>query len=1073
MTCRDSTSIPPSMMAKAVVDRTAWAVAVLVLFAVVVAAPWLYRLGVQALVDRQSDVLGDRARDVALSISAFASSESRRLEAIHARLASLTGAEDGPNAVRGGPGGSSQEPVLVIGGRAIGRRNEVIDRFSLATASSVAIYVRVGEVFRAVSTSRGSEDGPLADDLAIDVDHPAWQALVGGGSYIGRNVQSGSASILHYVAVRDAGGRAIGATAVGVNVEFLLPTRREASSDTASDELTEFVLVDRGTSAAPAPLGSRDEVRGGLAQLLRGGGPAILRSILESGEGQPHVIPDGSGRSVQWLLAGAPVDGWPMMAIAAQPVSVVRAAVAPMVDRMVYAAGGMAGLICLLFGLLVRTTGPKERNLLRSWISVRGPGQALPAANPGSPDPTVKNEDHLSERATSTAQSSAETAAEYAGSALMLLDDRLHVLFANGAMRRLCGVAERVASRSGVLNGDWFVARQPIEALLPKAVAHAVRSGSGGGPAGFEFEHAGRRWSQTLNRVELPDGRPAQVLVEWREQGTAADMETRILAPLQAAAAGDLSARVEVSGLPEQQRVLAGLVNESLDAIECALREHAHVLAAVAAGDLSHRVDGVHGGLLGCMREDINRALDGLVEMLRGVGSVASALGTAVVPGGAAGDRSRTGRPVGGESPAVSLQRLTATVRRTAGNASQASDLAGSAGEHAGRGSAAVGEVVTAMAGIERAARKMAEILGVIDGISFQTNILALNAAVEAARAGEQGRGFAVVASEVRALAQRSAAAAREIKVLIGDAIGQVDQGSSHVDRAGRTMVDVVASVRKVTDTIAEISAATTEQAAMIEKIGQAVEQIEQASHDDAAHARDGDSSAASLVDLAGALRTAIAPFATGATTTEATAAEAVAAVPGARTREPAIESGKPAAPVAPRLAAASRSAPPAPLAPPVAAAVGSPPKTPWRPAGRSSRQGIAAPARPAAARAALPKVKQGAPALRAAATPAPKPVLHEPSRPLRPKPPSVPAVASPPAGRTRTAKAPVPAPARSDKRPAQSPAPATMIEGRHVAAQAAQESPRSEVARASGRAKPAPRIPSVAPGDDSFWQEF
>lgn len=1074
MTSRDSTSMPPSKVVHAVVDRTAWAVAIAVLFAVVVAAPWLYRLGTQTLMDRESAVLVERARNFAAGVAAFASSESRRLEAIHASLGSITSADTGPNSVGGGSAGSRQDPVLVIGGRAIGRGDEVIDRFGRATGASVAIHARVGEVFRPVTRLRGAGEASLAGDAVIDADHPAWQSLVSGRDYIRHIVESDSASVVRYAAVRDAGGRSIGATVVGVNIEFPLPTRIAVGSDTAPDNSAELVLVDRGAIGAPALLGSQESADGQLAQRLRSGGPAILRSILDAGDSrQPHAIFDGNGHSAQWLFAAAPVDGWPLVAVAAHPVSDVQAVVAPMVDRMVYAAGAMVGLVCLLFALLVRTIGRKDRNFLRRWIPGREPGLALRAENPGGPDPAGAHDDGSSEPAERRSQSHAETAVEHSGSALMLLDDRLHVLFANGAMRRLCGVAERVASGPGVLEGDWSDAPQPLEAVVPKSVADAVRFGSGGGSGGFEFEHAGRRWSQTLTRVEQPAGGPAQVLVEWQAQGPACDVATRIASMLQAAAAGDLSARVEVTGLPEQQCVLAGRVNGSLDAIEFALHEHARVFAAMAAGDLSSRVDGVHGGVLGRMREDVNRALDGIVEMLRGVGAVAAALGTAVVPGGAAGDKSRAGQPVSGESPALSLQRLTATVRRTAGNASQASDLAGSAGEHAGRGSAAVGEVVSAMAGIERAARKMAEILGVIDGISFQTNILALNAAVEAARAGEQGRGFAVVASEVRALAQRSAAAAREIRVLIGDAIGQVDQGSSHVDRAGRTMVDVVASVRKVTDTIAEISAATTEQAAMIETIGRAVEQIERASRDETAHGPDGGSPASGLVDLAGALRTAIAPFAPAAAEGKATAADPVAAVAGARMREPAAEPGKRIATGAPGLAAANRGAPFPRSALPTAAGGGSPPRTSLHATGRPGRQVIAAPARPTAARAAMPTVKLRAPELRTAATPAHKQVPREAVRPARPRPASAPAVASPPVGRPRTSRAPVPAPARSDERPAQTRAPAKSIEARPPAAQAAQESPKAEMARAPGRAKPAPRVPSVAPGDDSYWQEF
>ncbi len=180
------------------------------------------------------------------------------------------------------------------------------------------------------------------------------------------------------------------------------------------------------------------------------------------------------------------------------------------------------------------------------------------------------------------------------------------------------------------------------------------------------------------------------------------------------------------------------------------------------------------------------------------------------------------------EETASSMEELTSTVTQNAQNARQASELAVGASEVARKGGEVVGQVVSTMNGISESSRKIADIIGVIDGIAFQTNILALNAAVEAARAGEQGRGFAVVAAEVRNLAQRSAAAAKEIKTLIGESVNKVDNGAKLVDAAGRTMQEIVASVKKVSDLIAEIAAASEEQDAGIQQINTAVTQMDQ-----------------------------------------------------------------------------------------------------------------------------------------------------------------------------------------------------------------------------------------------------
>jgi methyl-accepting chemotaxis protein len=193
------------------------------------------------------------------------------------------------------------------------------------------------------------------------------------------------------------------------------------------------------------------------------------------------------------------------------------------------------------------------------------------------------------------------------------------------------------------------------------------------------------------------------------------------------------------------------------------------------------------------------------------------------------------------QQTASSMEELTATVAQNADTARQASELAAGAADVAAKGGEVVGRVVNSMNGISASARKIEEISGVIDGIAFQTNILALNAAVEAARAGEQGRGFAVVAAEVRTLAQRSASAAREIKALIGESVEKVDSGAALVDVAGRTMEEIVGSVRTVSDLIAAIAAAGEQQKSGIEQVNAAIAQMDQAVQQNA-----------SLVDQAG-----------------------------------------------------------------------------------------------------------------------------------------------------------------------------------------------------------------------------
>ncbi|MCU4118875.1 methyl-accepting chemotaxis protein [Variovorax sp. N23] len=217
------------------------------------------------------------------------------------------------------------------------------------------------------------------------------------------------------------------------------------------------------------------------------------------------------------------------------------------------------------------------------------------------------------------------------------------------------------------------------------------------------------------------------------------------------------------------------------------------------------------------------------------------------------------------EQTAASMEELTSTVKQNADNARQANQLAASASEVAVRGGTVVSQVVNTMGSINTSSKKIVDIIAVIDGIAFQTNILALNAAVEAARAGEQGRGFAVVASEVRSLAQRSAAAAKEIKILIDDSVSKVAAGSQQVEEAGKTMDEIVASVRRVTDIMGEISAASHEQTQGIEQINQAITQMDQVTQQNAALVEEAAAAAASLQEQAGSLVQVVSVFTVGA----------------------------------------------------------------------------------------------------------------------------------------------------------------------------------------------------------------
>ncbi|MGJ7520457.1 methyl-accepting chemotaxis protein [Variovorax sp. LT1P1] len=294
------------------------------------------------------------------------------------------------------------------------------------------------------------------------------------------------------------------------------------------------------------------------------------------------------------------------------------------------------------------------------------------------------------------------------------------------------------------------------------------------------------------------------------------------------------------------------------------LRRAVEVAETVAAGDLRSHIEvqstDETGQLMQALKK-MNESLAKVVgEVRQGTDTIATA--SSQIASGNQDLSSRTEEQASSlEQTAASMEELTSTVKQNADNARQANQLAASASEVAVRGGSVVGQVVDTMSAINTSSKKIVDIIAVIDGIAFQTNILALNAAVEAARAGEQGRGFAVVASEVRSLAQRSAAAAKEIKGLIDDSVSKVAAGSHQVAEAGQTMDEIVASVRRVTDIMGEISSASHEQTQGIEQINQAITQMDQVTQQNAALVEEAAAAAASLQEQAGTLSQVVDVF--------------------------------------------------------------------------------------------------------------------------------------------------------------------------------------------------------------------
>ncbi|AFL73245.1 methyl-accepting chemotaxis protein [Thiocystis violascens] len=343
-----------------------------------------------------------------------------------------------------------------------------------------------------------------------------------------------------------------------------------------------------------------------------------------------------------------------------------------------------------------------------------------------------------------------------------------------------------------------------------------------------------------------------------------ADVVNEIRRIVDAAVQGDFSARLDLTGKQGFASEIAQLLNQLSDTTEVGLKDVMRVASALSEGDLTQTITQDYPGLFGETTTGVNTTVANLKELVLRIREAVETIGTAAneIATGNQDLSQRTEEQASSlEETASSMEELTSTVKQNADNARQANQLAVAASDVAVKGDDMVGASVETMTGIAESSKKIADIISVIDGIAFQTNILALNAAVEAARAGEQGRGFAVVAAEVRNLAQRSANAAKEIKTMIGDSVSRVDAGTLQVNETGQRMRDIVQSIKRVTDLVADISAASVEQSTGIEQINQAIVQMDDVTQQNAALVEQAAAAAEAMADQASRLGEVVAVF--------------------------------------------------------------------------------------------------------------------------------------------------------------------------------------------------------------------
>jgi methyl-accepting chemotaxis protein len=342
---------------------------------------------------------------------------------------------------------------------------------------------------------------------------------------------------------------------------------------------------------------------------------------------------------------------------------------------------------------------------------------------------------------------------------------------------------------------------------------------------------------------------------------------------IQEALRGTGGRRISMDGKSGNLERLARSINELIDGVQTTVDETMQVVQRAVDGDLASRVKvDDKSGHFKSLAESVNSMIESMMAVVTALTATSNEVqtGAAEISHGNLNLSRRTEEQAASlEQTASSMEQMTSTVKNNADNAAQASQLAAAAREQAERGSSVVGSAVAAMGEINTASKKIADIIGVIDDIAFQTNLLALNAAVEAARAGEQGRGFAVVATEVRNLASRSAAAAKEIKGLIHDSVGKVNEGTRLVDESGDVLDEIVTRVKKVTAMMAEIASSSREQASGIEQVNKAITLMDTMTQQNAALVEEASAAAHALSEQATALTTLISRYSRAGSNTQ------------------------------------------------------------------------------------------------------------------------------------------------------------------------------------------------------------
>ena len=734
--------------------------------------------------------------------------------------------------------GERETPTLLMGTDTLNLQEGAVDRFAEATGGVATVFVRDGDDFVRVSTSVRNAEGARAMGTVLDHKSPAYPKMLAGEGFTGPVKLFGVDYMTHYMPIKNAAGDVAAIAFVGQNYTDGLAALKTRLRDSRLGKEGHFLAVDTregdtyGTLVASA--GGEGEK---LTTLVAPADLPELEALLAGKATQATLhLRAGKDAVPQTYFVTAQTYGpWKWTVLGLEPVSVLAAVLNKLMLQIAVVAG--IGLLAVIVALVLVV-----RRILSAPLAQAGQVARDVAAGRLDRSIVVNRQDEVGQLMT----------------ALRQMQEKLREIIAaqnEMAERHNDGIISHRIDASR-FEGEFGTMVEGTNGLVDAHIAVKMRM------VALVARYADGDLSESMEQLPGEKARITEAVNGVQGRLRAINGEIKHL--VAAAAAGDFSVRGNADAYQHDFKEMVSGLNTLMVTADRNLAALSGLLRALAGGDLRGRIDGDFQGVFATMRDDANATVAQLTRIVGGIQQAAVSVSTASAEIAAGNDdlsRRTEQQAASLEESAASLEELTSAVKQNADHARRADRLAADASQVAAQGGAAVAQVVQTMAGIEASSHRIADITAVIDGIAFQTNILALNAAVEAARAGEEGRGFAVVASEVRALAQRSASAAKEIKGLIEASVAQVADGSELATQAGQTLQRVVASVSELGGLIEEIASASQEQAAGIEQVNQSIVQMDGVTQQNAALVEEASAAARALNAQSSELQQSVGQF--------------------------------------------------------------------------------------------------------------------------------------------------------------------------------------------------------------------